>query len=86
MIIENNEYLVFPCPNCQELTIVYKIDICCAIFRHGCFKDTYFNINPHLSQVMCQHLIKNELIYGCSKPFQILEDNGHFEVNKCDYI
>ena len=44
-------------------------------------------IDPHLSEEKCNILIKNDLIYGCSKPFQIIvQDNGDWIVVKCDYI
>ena len=86
MMIEHSEYLAFPCPNCQELTIVYKIDINCGIFRHGVYRGSYYNINPHLSKKICEYLTRNELVYGCSKPFQILGEPGNYKVNKCDYI
>jgi hypothetical protein len=36
---------------------------------------------------MCDILIEKDLIYGCGKPFQIIiQDDGTWIVQKCDYI
>ena len=56
-------------------------DIKCAIFRHGVIKKTMKQINPMLKKV-CDYLAKNNLIYGCGKPFRL--QNGI--AIKCDYV
>ena len=43
-------------------------------------------MNPHASKEICDELVKNNLIYGCGKPFQILEINNTFEIKICDYV
>ena len=39
-------------------------------------------MNPHLGQADCEELIKNDMIYGCGKPFRIVND----EAIVCEYI
>ena len=72
------------CPNCNEFIIIEKLN--CGIFRHGIIKETGKQIDPHLDKAKCDEFKKNDLIYGCSKPFQILIVNGEMVVQKCDYI
>ncbi len=44
-------------------------------------------IDSHLSEEKCNILIKNDLIYGCGKPFQIIiQDDGTWIIQKCEYI
>lgn len=69
------------CPNCNELVLIEKIN--CGIFRHGVYKKTGKQINQHLQKDTCEKLITKDLIYGCGKPFRIINNN---EVVKCDYI
>lgn len=81
---------IVECPHCNGSIIVTKLN--CGIFRHGVFKKTNKPIDPHLSQVGCEKLITDNVIYGCGKPFQIVisekgENNSHTHiVSKCDYI
>ena len=59
------------------------IELRCRIFRCGIMKNNFTQINPHLQEIQCNDLIKNNLIYGCGKPFYI---NKNDIVEKCDYI
>ncbi len=43
-------------------------------------------MNPHLDKTECDKLIKNCSIYGCGKPFQIIEKKDTYETVVCDYI
>lgn len=72
------------CPHCEEYIIIEQIN--CAIFRHGVFKNNFIQINPHLSKNECDELIKNNLIYGCGKPFKIILENNVWISVICDYI
>lgn len=76
------------CPNCNEPVIIQRIN--CGIFRHGVIKQTNKPIPPHLSKVLCDELIKKNLIFGCGKPFQIIQNKNENEesmdVSVCDYI
>jgi hypothetical protein len=79
--------LYFKCPHCNILIEVYQNELNCHIFRHGIYKDNFEQINPHLSKKDCDYLIENDLIYGCSKPFQIYKDNNNqYQIKICDYI
>ena len=75
-----NEPIIF-CPHCKEPIIIEKIN--CGIFRCGILKKDNTQINPHLDQESCEKLIKNEEIFGCSRPFRILPN---YTVEICDYI
>lgn len=72
----------FNCPHCDILIFVHKNELNCKIFRCGQYKDTGDPIPPHGSEEFCDNLVKNNLIYGCSKPF-IYKDTY---VEPCDYI
>jgi hypothetical protein len=79
------EEKIITCPNCDIYLCITEPN--CCIFRCGIYKKTNEQIDPHLSEEKCNILIKNDLIYGCSKPFQIIiQDNGDWIVQKCDYI
>ena len=73
--------MLIECPHCKIMIEI--IELRCRIFRCGIMKDNFTQINPHLSEIKCNKLKKNDEIYGCSKPFYIDENNV---VEKCDYI
>ena len=76
---------IITCPNCNTYLCITELN--CSIFRHGTYKKTNEQIDPHLSEENCKKLIESNQIYGCSKPFQIIvQDNGDWIVQKCDYI
>jgi hypothetical protein len=58
----------------------------CDIFRHGFIKSNNKQIPPHLNKEFCDKLFLNNLIYGCGKPFSIINKNGVYKFFKCDYI
>jgi hypothetical protein len=78
------EESVITCPNCNEFIIVEKLN--CGIFRHGMVKENGKQMDPHLSKEHCDFLIDNNLIHGCGKPFQIINENGVWKIQKCEYI
>ena len=78
----NNNIII--CPHCNNYIIIKELN--CGIFRHGIYKNTGKQINPHASKEMCDELVKEDLIYGCGKPFQIIEINDVLELKICDYI
>jgi len=72
------------CPHCKEYVIIEQVN--CAIFRHGVFKNSHLQINPHLSKYECDELVEKNLIYGCGKPFKVeLKDNIWIGI-ECDYL
>jgi hypothetical protein len=77
----SNNLLIIECPHCNQFIEILELN--CRIFRCGIFKNTNQQINPHLDENSCNELKKNDLIYGCGKPFQIMEDN---KVVICGYI
>ena len=86
MMIEQDDYLLFPCPHCLELVMVMKKDINCRIFRHAVYKDNYLQVNPHLPKKLCEYLMKDKEVYGCTKPFEIIFTENGYEVDECGYI
>lgn len=72
------------CPHCEEYVIIEQIN--CAIFRHGVIKKTLKQIDPHLPKAQCDKLKEHNLIYGCGKPFKIVNRNGIWISVECDYI
>lgn len=72
------------CPNCNDIIVIDKIN--CGIFRHGVIKRTGKNINPHASKKTCEKYIKQKLIYGCGKPFQVIVKDDIIKTEICDYI
>jgi len=75
---------VLKCPHCYEFVIIEKVN--CAIFRHGTIKINGKQIDPHAIKELCDYYVKNDLIYGCGKPFKIVIRNNNFETEICDYI
>lgn len=65
---ENAYY--FECPHCFMMCFVKKKDINCKIFRHAVFKKNLEFVPPHSSKDECDRLVKEDLIYGCGKPFK----------------
>ena len=75
------------CPHCEELILIYKNEINCAIFRHGVKKSNLKQINPHLPKDVCDILARNNQIYGCGKPFKLIETSDkQYTAIICDYI
>ncbi len=87
---DDAKLIIITCPNCNDLIAIEKLN--CCIFRHGVFKNNNEQISPHAAKVECDEYIKNNLIFGCGKPFQILKDNDDpdniikMRVIICDYI
>lgn len=80
------DFYVFSCPNCFDFIIVNKNELNCRIFRHGVYKNSYKQIDPHLSKELCNKLIVNNEVIGCTKPFEIINDiNGDLVAVICDY-
>ena len=82
---ENNKEPILICPHCNEYIIIEKIN--CGIFRHGIFKNNGNQIDPHSCKADCDKYVKNDLIYGCGKPFRvIINEDGNFIIEICEYI
>lgn len=74
------------CPHCNNFVIVNTKDINCGIFRHAVYIKDMKPINPHETKENCDELVKNNLVYGCGKPFKIIQIDNKYFVEICDYI
>ena len=81
-----SNYIVISCPHCQDIIYIDRRDFNCKIFRHGVYKKTRKQINPHSSKILCDILVENNEIYGCGKPFKIIISGAEIIVEICDYI
>jgi hypothetical protein len=60
-----------PYPDCK--IGIEIIEINCAIFRCGVYKHNGAQIEPHLPKDDCDRLKKGDKIWGCGRPFQLIE-------------
>jgi len=72
--------LIITCPHCKEPVFIEQIN--CAIFRHAVYKTNMEPIPPHSSKEECDRLKEHNLIWGCGKPFRIVNNIAV----SCDYI
>lgn len=77
---ENTYY--FACPHCEMICQVPRELIQCKIFRHAVYKKNMKFVNPHASKDECERWLKDDIVYGCTKPFRF----DGTTVEKCDYI
>jgi hypothetical protein len=65
--------LYIQCPHCER--VIEIIELNCCIFRCGVYcYDINKQIDSHLGKEECEDLVRQEMIYGCGKPFQIIVD------------
>ena len=74
------------CPHCREIILIIEKEINCAIFRHGSFKHNGKQMNPHETKANCEKYKRLDLIYGCGKPFKLVNRNSKYVAIKCEYI
>ena len=77
-----SDIFYFDCPHCNMLIQVPGSEIRCTIFRHAVFKEGMKFVSPHAPKKECERWLKEDLVYGCAKPFKF---NGK-KVEICDYI
>ncbi len=82
--LDEYDYIVYHCPyeDCKLLSIVYKHEINCGIFRCGYNKSTNQQIPQHLPKSECDQLRNNLEIIGCVRPYQL----NTMTPIICDYI
>ncbi|MAV56626.1 MAG: hypothetical protein CMI79_03745 [Candidatus Pelagibacter sp.] len=86
-IHKDMEDLVLECPHCNNIIIVNRKDINCAIFRHAILKETGKQIDPHSNKEVCDELVKTNKVFGCAKPFKLVKvDSLNYIAEKCHYI
>jgi hypothetical protein len=73
------------CPHCNSHIVINMNDINCSIFRHGILKENGKQMDPHTPKQICDFLFKEQLIFGCGKPFRLVINNNYHAI-KCDYI
>ncbi len=78
-----NHFFLFECPHCSCLILVAKNEVNCRIFRHGTYKSTGHSMNPHTPKEECDRLFETGEIWGCGKPFHMIE-SSYVEI--CDYL
>jgi len=74
------------CPHCSGMIHVLKNEINCGIFRHAYFKSSMAQIPPHTSKEDCKNYLKNDIIYGCGKPFRLSVNYDKIHIEVCEYI
>jgi hypothetical protein len=79
------DFYIFNCPHCEDEIIVKKNELNCKIFRHAIYTHNYEQVNPHLSKNECEKLINEQKVYGCCKPFEIINKNNKFYATICEY-
>jgi len=72
------------CPQCNDPVLIEQIN--CGIFRHAVMKETGQQIDPHSPEAVCLELLKQDRIWGCGKPFQIVKEESGWVVRCCDYL
>ena len=80
------KYTLVLCPHCHMYIIIMKEEFNCKIFRHGVLKANNQQINPHLKKEECDRLAREKLIYGCGKPYKLVERKDKWIAEKCDYL
>jgi hypothetical protein len=78
--------IVVICPHCNEPVLIEQLN--CKIFRHGRLINNGHQVDPHATKEVCDYFVSNNMIYGCGKPFRIInsEQDGTFVAIVCNYI
>jgi hypothetical protein len=84
-IIKDNDFYFFKCPHCDQEIVVQINELNCKIFRHAIYKSNYQQVDPHLNKQQCDNLLLSNLVYGCCKPFEIIEKENKLYSIKCEY-
>jgi hypothetical protein len=76
---DSNIILTCPYPECNIMIEIFEIN--CAIFRCGVYKNGK-QIDPHLPKEQCDRLKKEDKIWGCGRPFKLVNSS----LIECDYM
>lgn len=84
--METKEKIIVSCPHCKLMIEVLQVN--CGIFRHGVYKQSNKQIPPHLEKTQCDLLKQKNLIWGCGKPFKVLNktNTDEWRAVVCNYI
>lgn len=72
------------CPHCGCFIQIREIN--CAIFRHGVYKQTGQQIDPHLPKADCDRLVATGALYGCGRPFRLKRKGGGVTASPEEWI
>jgi len=76
--------IIVECPHCGcQIEI---IEINCQIFRHGIYKATGQQMDPHAPKAVCDEAVETASIHGCGKPFRLVKENDVWKAVVCEYI
>jgi len=78
-IFTNNMYFIM-CPHCNIGIEIVELN--CMIFRCGIYKHNFTQIHPHMPEAECLELVGRDAIYGCGKPFKLV----NMVPTPCEYI
>ena len=70
-----SEDIITYCPHCGDIVAIPRNQTNCRIFRHGIRTDTWQQVNPHLPKSECDALVKQGLVIGCCKPYELNEND-----------
>jgi hypothetical protein len=68
----NQTDFVVTCPHCRDPILISEIN--CQIFRHGTLIESGQQMDPHSNLEVCTFLFENKKIYGCGKPFKLVQN------------
>lgn len=71
--------IIIQCPHCDDFIEISHVN--CGIFRHAVYKNGQ-QMHPHASKQLCDYAKANDQIYGCGKPFKVVDDKAV----SCEYI
>jgi hypothetical protein len=57
-----------------------------GIFRHSVLIKTGKQIDPHVNKELYDYYIKNNKIYGCGKPYQVIKEGNEYKAFIGDYL
>lgn len=80
------DHIIIECPHCHDFILVYLNEVRCAIFRHAIMKTTLKQIDPHSPKHVCDELIKENKVFGCARPFRLIQGTNGWNAIPCDYI
>lgn len=76
--------IIIICPHCSIPILIEELN--CCIFRHGTLIESGKQIDPHSSFELCNYYVAQKKIYGCGKPFQIINEDNEYKAVICGYI
>lgn len=71
--------IIVLCPHCKHYIEIDQVN--CGIFRHAMYKNGQ-PFPPHAPKDICNDALSRGLIYGCGKPFKLVDGVALV----CDYI